>query len=353
MVQGTPRKALILLGSLLGLWIALRYLLPVTLPFLLAGALALVSEPLVSTLQKRLHLPRIAATGAGVTICLLIALLLLVTLIAFLIRQLRDFVQVLPDLETSIKEGISSLESFFLRLANRAPEGLRPVLNHSVENLFSGSSRILDSLSSWLLDIASGIIKALPDSALGIGTWILAAYMTSAKLPQIKAYLSQKLPSKWSEQYLPTLQRLRRSLFLWLSAQLKLTGIAFGVLSIGFFLLKIPYGLALAAFICFVDILPILGTGTVLIPWSLVSLLQGNHLQALGLLSIYAVAAMLRCILEPRFVGKHLGLDPLLTLFSLYLGYRFWGILGMLLAPLLAVTATQLFRGPENSGENR
>ena len=347
MFGSNSQKILLWIGLALGLWLGLRYLLPVVVPFFLAGLLALMSEPLVRTFQKRLQLPRTAATGLGVSICLLMAVLILLTLCAFLLRQLRSFADVVPDLESSAAEGISSLKDFFLVLSGKAPTGIRPVLTHSVENLFSGSSRILDRISSWLLNIASGILKALPDSAIGLGTWILAAYMISAKLPKIKAYFSGHLPAKWTGQYLPTIKRLRHSLLLWLTAQLKLTGITFAVLAVGFLLLRIPYAIAWAALICLIDALPILGTGTVLIPWSLVCFLQDNALQAVGLLSIYGVAALLRCVLEPRFVGKHLGLDPLATLFALYAGYRLWGILGMLLAPLLTVTVIQLLRKPE------
>ena len=347
MAGNSTKKVYVWLGLALGLWLGLRYVLPVALPFLLAGALALISEPLVCSLQNRLHLRRSAATGIGVSICLLIAALIFLTLCAFLLRQLRSLADVVPDLEGSAAQGIASLEDFFLVLAGKTPQGIRPILTHGIENLFSGSSRILDRISGWLLNIASGVLKALPDSALGLGTWILAAYMTSAKLPRIKQYFADHLPQKWTEQYFPAIQRLRHSLGLWRTAQFKLTGITFGVLAVGFFLLRIPYAVAWAGLICLVDALPILGTGTVLIPWSLVSFLQGDHLQAVGLLSIYGVAALLRCILEPRLVGKHLGLDPLLTLFALYAGYHLWGIFGMLLAPVLTVTITQLLRKPE------
>ena len=91
-----------------------------------------------------------------------------------------------------------------------------------------------------------------------------------------------------------------------------------------------------------VDAFPILGTGAILVPWSILSFLQGDTLPAFGLLGLYAAAALVRSILEPRFLGKHLGLDPLVTLMALYAGYRLWGILGMILAPMLAVAATQL-----------
>ena len=347
-MAGSSRKLLTSCLGVLALWLGLRYALPVVLPFLLAGLLAWISEPLVRTFYKQLRLPRAAASGIGVSICLFMAALIFLSLCAFLLRQLGGLANVVPDLESTASDGIASLRGFFLTMAENAPESLQPVLIRSIENLFSGSSQILDQISSWLLNIATNLLKALPDSALGVGTWILATYMTSAKLPQIKQHLTDHLPTKWTQQYVPALKQLRHSLTLWLTAELKLTAITFGVLAVGFLMLRLRYALVWAALICLVDALPVLGTGTVLIPWSVVSLLRGDHLQALGILSIYAVAALLRCVLEPRFIGKHLGLDPLLTLFAIYVGYHLWGILGMLTAPLLTVTVIQLLNRPEN-----
>ena len=98
-----------------------------------------------------------------------------------------------------------------------------------------------------------------------------------------------------------------------------------------------------------VDAFPILGTGTVLVPWSLFSFLQGDYVLAFGLLILYGTTALTRSVLEPRLLGRQLGLDPLITLMALYAGYRLWGIGGMLLAPILAVAATQLLSANQSA----
>lgn len=324
------------------LWVAARYLLPILLPFLLATGLALAAEPLVSVLNRRLHLPRGAASGIGVLLCLMLAVLLVLTLCALLLRQLGNLSGILPDLESTAISGMESLEGFLLTLANRAPASISPILTHGVKGIFSDSTMVLDQLVAKLLALTSGLLTQIPDSALGFGTWILASFMISAKLPNIRQWLGQKVPAGWRQQYLPAVARLKKNLWGWLLAQLKLMSITFCVLTGGFWLLRIPHALLWSFLISLVDALPILGTGTVLVPWSLVSLLQGNHVQALGLLGIYAIAALLRSALEPKLIGKQLGLDPLVTLVSMYAGYRLWGIGGMLFSPLIAITLTQL-----------
>ena len=107
-------------------------------------------------------------------------------------------------------------------------------------------------------------------------------------------------------------------------------------------LLGIPYAFAWAILVAAVDAIPLLGTGTVLIPWALTKLLQGSPLIAAGLVALYLVAMITRTVLEPRFFGRHLGLDPLVMLVFLYFGYRLWGFLGIVISPLLAATTKAL-----------
>ena len=112
--------------------------------------------------------------------------------------------------------------------------------------------------------------------------------------------------------------------------------VTWGIVTVGFWVLRLPYAPAWAALVALVDAIPVLGTGTVLVPWALVSFLQGDHLGAIILLCTYAGAAITRTVLEPRLVGRQLGIDPLMTLLALYVGYRLWGFLGLVLAPIAA-----------------
>ena len=119
--------------------------------------------------------------------------------------------------------------------------------------------------------------------------------------------------------------------------------------NLGFFLLGVEYAPVWALAVAAVDALPILGTGTILVPWSLVCLLQKEGGRALGLLGLYAATALSRSFLEPKLVGRQLGLDPLVTLIALYTGFRLWGLLGMFLMPMLAITVISML--PESRKE--
>lgn len=343
----TPKRLLLVLLLAILTWMGVRYLLPILLPFVLAALLALAAEPLVSVLQKRTKMPRAAATGIGVSISIVILILILMVLGALLVRQLQSLIGVVPDLEGTALQGMDSLENWLLGLAQKVPDGIEPMLTRSVENFFSDSTVFLDRVTGWLLNLASGLVSHLPDSALGIGTWLIASFMFSAKLPRLRAWAAARLPASWHEKYLPTLKRVKGSVGGWLRAELKLTAITFLVLTAGFLILGVEHAPVWGIVIALVDMLPVLGTGTVLVPWSIVCFLQGDSVRAVGLLGVYVAATVLRSVLEPKLVGKQLGLDSLVTLAAMYAGYRIWGILGMILAPLLAVVAAQLFTAPK------
>lgn len=336
------RKLLILGTVLLGLFFGIRYILPLIFPFLLGAALALAAEPIVSFGSKRLHLRRSIAAGIGVSMSFAFLVLIVLLLAALVLRQLRALTGILPDMEESIRSGMQSVSVRLLALADKAPRSIAPVLTRNINDFFSGSSAMLERAVSYLLHLASGILSRVPGRAFSFGTAMIACFMISAKLPDIKAALHSTLELQKLQPLLTALQRLRHALCCWLKAQLKLSGVTFAVAASGLLMLRIPYAPLWAALIALVDAFPILGTGAVLVPWSLISFLQGDVFMAFGLLGLYAAAAITRTVLEPRLVGRHLGLDPLVTLIALYAGFRLFGIGGMILSPLLAVTVTQL-----------
>lgn len=339
MGNSSVRKGLVLLGLFLVFWLAVRYLLPVFLPFLLGALLALAAEPAVKLSVRHLKLPRAAAAGLGVTATLVLLSTTLWLVGALAVKELGTLAKTVPDIQRTAQQGMNLLQDWLVGIAQQAPDGIRPMLTKSAQDLFSGEPAFTEQFARRLPGIFTSVLGKIPNGALSVGTGILSGFMISARLPRLKRDLSAHLPPSWHETYLPALKRVRTALGGWLKAQLKLSGITFLIVGAGFLLLRIPYAPLIAFLVALVDAVPLLGTGTVLLPWALVALLQGEHLQSIGLLCTYGAATLTRTVLEPRLVGKHLGLDPLVTLLFLYLGYRFWGITGMVLSPMLATAA--------------
>lgn len=326
----------------LGVLLAARYLLPVVMPFLMGLLIALAAEPVVGFGVRRLRLPRGLAAGIGVSVTLVLLAGLLSFLGALAVKELGNLAKALPDMENTLQNTMLAAQDLLIGFAQRLPERLGAAMSGWALAWFDDGSALLRQLTGRIPGMLSSLLGWLPDGALGLGTGILAGYMISVRLVKLRQYLAGKIPQSWKEKYLPVLQRVRKTLGSWLKAQGKLILVTYGILAAGFLLLGISYGMIWALPVALVDAVPVLGTGTVLIPWAVVVLLQGQTWKGLGLLGIYAAALLARTVLEPRLVGRHLGLDPLLTLAFLYVGYRLWGILGMILAPMLAAAAKSL-----------
>lgn len=341
-MQLKVKNILILLLAAGGIWLGGRYLLPLAMPFLLGGGLALAAEPGVRFLSGRLRLPRSAAAGIGVGTVFALLCALVTMLLALLLRQLRTLAGILPQMELTVRDGLDALQGWLLTLIQHVSPGVRAVLQRNLAQFFSGGAALLDRATGYALSLAGNLLSHLPDSALGLGTAVLSAFLISAELPKIRRWFQTKVPREKFDAARTFLRRFRVTAGQWLIAQMKLLGITYLLLTLGLFLLGVEYAPVWALAVAAVDALPILGTGTILVPWSLVCLLRQERAKALGLLGLYAAAALSRSFLEPRLVGRQLGLDPLVTLIALYTGFRLWGLLGVFLMPMLAITVISM-----------
>ena len=336
----TTGKILMVLGGILALWLGVQYLLPFFLPFLLGGLVALAAEPLVRLGSRRLRRSWAAGLGVTVTMALLLGLLSLLGAVA--VKELGRLAGAMPDLEDTAQQGLSVLEDWLVGLAEQTPEGIRPLLTRTVLHSFDGGNALVEQAAARIPKALGTVLSWVPDGALGLGVGILSAFLISARLPRLRQGITACIPAPAREHVVPVVGQIKQAVMGWLRAQGKLMLLTWGVVSLGLLVLGIPYAILWAALIAAVDAVPMLGTGLVLLPWGVICLLQGQQLRALGLFLLFAAATLTRTVLEPRLVGKQLGLDPLTTLLALYAGYRLWGFLGLLAAPMVAAVAKSL-----------
>lgn len=344
---GFWRKPLILIGVFVLLWLGMKYIFWLIFPFLAGTLLAFGAEPLVRLLWGKLRFSRTAATAVGVTVTLILFGALLTLLGALAVREIGVAMGALPDLGKTAQQGLTTLRTYLVDLAQKAPRGVQGMMTQTVDGFFQNSSAVMTQVTSFVPDALSAVIKRVPDGALGIGTAVLSGFMISLRLPELRSRIGRILPKAWQEAYLPKVRNMRKALGQWLKAQLKLSAVTFLIVATGLLLLRVRLWALWAALIALVDAAPMLGTGAALIPWAAICFLQGDSAWGAGLLVICAVAIAARTALEPRLLGKHLGLDPLATLAALYLGYRLWGISGMVLTPLIATAAKALCKPEE------
>ena len=327
----------------LGVWL----LGPPLLPFLLGLVLARTVEPAVRLLDRRL--PRWLASGCAVAGAYILLVAGGFLLCRVLCRELWSFLRSLPELAGTMSEPLTRLRDRLLLMAGRFPDGIGAALEQGVTGFFQSGAGLGQKLYDWAFRTVSRLLTQLPDLFLFLLTAVLSSVMFSAKLPRLLALWETHAPDHWQQRLTGLWQTVRRTLGAWLLAQGKLMLVTLLILAAGFLVLGVDYALLFALGIALLDALPVFGSGLILIPWSMVRFLQGDTFRGVGLLLVYGVAALTRTALEPRILGRQIGLDPLLTLAALYAGYRFLGIGGMILFPMGALVARQFWDGREKN----
>ena len=337
----------------LAVWLAARFgrpLLSLFAPFLLALIAAAALNPLVKKLQRLLGWNRQVLT---LLLLFLIFGLLgggLALLVYAAAGQLVSLVQNWGGLLDSLQTVMDQLEALFARLLTLAP----PQVNEIVENA-------KDSLFLWLSEAAPAALgnlgleageraMGLPAFLVALVIFIMATFLLTADYPYLRSRYVQHL----DEGLLRFLGQLRTTALGafggYVKAEVLLSVGVFFILLAGFFLIRQPYGLLLALGLAVMDFIPIIGAGTVMVPWAFVALFTGDFTAAVELMAIWGVIALFRRVMEPKFVGDQTGLSPILSLVSIYVGMKLAGVLGMVFGPVVLLVVLNLagmgmFRG--------
>ena len=335
------RRLLSAAAVLGGSWLAARFLLPWCAPFLLGFALAALIEPLVRALVRR-GWPRGAA--AGLVDLVLLALLIrgCGALIGRGLEAVSRFAREAPALMTGLAQTLGRLEEGVLSLIAQAPEELERTLRLALDAMGESLYGLPAVMSQWALDAAARLAGKSPDLLLFVVTAGIGSYFCSASFPRVLAFLEAQVPESLKRRLEGMGEELKGSLGGWLRAQLLLMGITFCELLAAFLLLKIPSPAAMAALTAVVDALPLFGTGVIMVPWAVYCLLLGQSTRGLGLLICWGGVSLVRSCIEAKLLGDQIGLPPLASLMAMYVGWRVWSVWGMLLFPMLLVTARQL-----------
>lgn len=347
------RTAAIALTGAIVLWLAVAYCLPVLLPFLIGLLAARLALPLAGRLEKGLRFPRWAAAFLSVSGVFAMLALGVWMLAKLLLSQLASLARALPGLFASLEAPAARLTAWLYRLCGRAPGQLGAALRQWLESSLQWGEMLSERVSDTVLHLMGGMVTSLPDVLLFTVTAVLSGFMLCARLPELRRRLRKRLPPKARAQLRKFTAGIKTVLSGWFKAQLKLAGVTFAIVTAGLMLLRVPYALVLGLAISLIDALPVLGSGTVLLPWSACAFLQGNTERGLWLALLYALAALSRTALEPRLLGRQLGLPPLLTLIALYSGFRLCGVAGMLLFPIGAIVLRQAYELIETAMGNR
>ena len=184
----------------------------------------------------------------------------------------------------------------------------------------------------------------VPGFIIGVVLLITSSFFLANDYDRVMNFLYKSLPEKGKDRLREIWHKLAGSLWIYIRSYTLFLIITFTELNIGLHLLKIPYATVIAGAIAIFDLLPILGTGGVLIPWTVIAAVVGEYGMALGIGILYIVITMVRNYLEPKLVGKQIGLHPLATLIALFVGSRLFGLAGLFGFPVALSVIVQLRR---------
>ena len=345
----------IVAGILLFSWFFFKYALGASIPFLLAAAIAAILSPAADKISKKLKLPH----KLTATVLVLLFFAVLISLAYFagyrlvgeagnLLDRLSDDPEIISKTLETILEKLSSLTSRFGFLNRFFESDTIQNLGIDLDALLSQAlSSIITSITGALPTAAAAILAKIPEFFLFLIVTVISTFYFSTDRVFLSDSLTSILPDGWVKN-LPTLKnKISDALRGYVKAYLLIMLMTFCEIFLGLSVLGVNYAFILSMIIAVVDILPILGAGTVIVPWAIFSLLTSNYKLGIGLLIIYAVISIIRQIAEPKIVGTSLGLHPLATLASIYISVKFIGISGFIIGPIVALLICNLFKGED------
>ena len=331
--------ALLVVGIYFSLKLSIFYM-----PFLIAFILSLMMEPAIKGIMKKTKLTRRMSSIIIFLIVLTIILGLLTWGIVTLFSESSSLLQSLNNYfdkaHLKFNDFMSTFDFDRIHLSNE----LQGVINDSTNDILTNLSNWLRSSLMGLLDI----VTSLPYIAICIGITVIALYFICVDKIYIIDQIEHHVPELWIKRIMIHLKDLIQSLGGYLKAEATLILISFVISLIGLYLLmfmkfNIQYPLLIALAIGFVDALPILGSGTVMIPWAITCAINGDINLGIAVIVLLIIMSVVRQILEPKLISKNIGIHPIFTLIAMYTGFKIIGVMGLLIGPIILIILKNIF----------
>lgn len=320
-----------LLGLCLVIFLGPR-LLHFFMPFVVGWILALLANPLVRFLERRVKLVRRHGSMLIIIAALAIVIGLFYGAGLLVYREMGSFLADAPEIYQSVIAEIENALQNGRKLAEYFPQNLQPPLLAFSDNLDGLFGKLVSRAAEPTVQIAGHVAKSIPNLLVNMVIIILSSYLFLADRESIMRWLKGHLPA-FIFRYIEYMKRDAKGVIGgYFLAQFRIMCVVALILAAGFLVLGVRYGVLLAFLTAILDFLPIFGTGTVLFPWAVVKLFAGEYAYATGLILLYILTQVVRQIIQPKIVGESMGLPPLMTLFLLYLGFKLRGLTGMILA---------------------
>ena len=339
-------------------YIFLKYLLGIFLPFAISFIIVALSRPIINKMCKRRRVPKKFASILVISVMLFLIIYLTVICISYGVKQLGTITNNILDNLSKEENFLSSAFDYIEGMKTKFPF-LNKILPGMDESLYSILADTIGNgfkaLSGKLTSVVAGFISSLPIFIIMVVVILLSLFYFSKDYDLISKKIESTMP-KGVMSKLPIIKKdILGMTIKYIKAYAILLLITLVQLFSGFLILGINNSFILSILISFVDMLPVLGVGTVLIPWAIVELIMGNTFVGIGLIVLFIIIYIVRQFAEPKILSGQMNVHPLVTLFAMYAGLKILGIGGMIIAPLVAFIGKTVYNSikKEKNVENQ
>ncbi len=331
--------ALSILGFYLGFRLAIFYI-----PFLIAFIISLILEPCIRFIMRKTKLKRRTSS----IIIFVIAILIIV---GILIWTSITLVSEAYNLLTNLNDYIEQIYRLIQNIISKIDFNKLQIPDNIMSTIQSSAMEFLGNLTNWAKDALTNAVNFLTSvPTIGVYTvvTILSLYFICVDKVYMIDQLEHHMPQTWVKKIGIHLKELTQSLGAYLKAELILVFISFIITLVGLYILhfaglNIQYPLIMALIIGFIDLLPIFGSGTFMIPWAVITACTGDYTLAISILILWAIMSVVRQLIEPKIVSGKIGIHPIFTLIAMYTGFKFLGVTGMIIGPILLIILKNVF----------
>lgn len=328
------------------IYLIFKYFLNLIMPFFIAIIFASILRPFIKFLNEKCRLRNDLAAILSCVLFFLIVGVLLVLTGARIVTSILDIYSKIPRLYAqSIKPGLENaarnIDEFVSRYS-LGGEGGASVIDSLMPQLISSLGSAATSFSMNAVSRITGFAASLPSILLSAVICVIATVFMAVDYSRMASFLLRQLPEKAGEIAIRARSAFVKVLFRYGKSYLIIMLITFAEITIGLLIIGVKKAVLIGALIAVFDIFPIVGAGLVLLPWTIVSFLQGAAARGIGLAILYVVVIVVRQIMEPRIIGDRVGLHPLVTLMAMFVGASLFGGIGLFGVPIAAAIVKNL-----------
>ena len=321
-----------------------KYLLSYIMPFVVAFILVSIVNPIIRKIQSKFPKSRSIVSFIIMFLLYLIIATLLVVLVANLYFYLIKIANLIANdyYPNFIKPGLIGLWNSFSDFITTLPPEWQKTIIEAQNNIMSSLQSFVVGLAPRLMSSVTRITGSVPGMFIAFLFTIMLSFFVSMRYDQVVGFFNRQLSDKTKNVISEMKAIIKNTVGLYVRAMLILMFITFVELVIGLKILGVSHFILIAAGIAILDALPVFGTGTILIPWTIIKLINGEYQLAFGLFILYIVITLVRQLLEPRVVGTSLGINPIVSIVSIYFGFKTLGVIGMIAMPMIVQIIIEL-----------